>query len=128
MIKILLLLLSFVPFTVLGQDVVEVKIDVNRELYPVHEEDAYKSSDSYAMIGVTYMDAPYNQAIHILDIMKVKVKLQEYESIDLTGSRTAVTGVEGIVLDDFGEKMCIELYVLEANEGQALILIMSGYK
>jgi hypothetical protein len=125
--KILLLLLAFVSVAVTGQEAANIKVDVNRELYPVHIEDAYMSEDSDAMIGVTYMDEPYSRATAVLDIVKSKMKMQDDEPVYLPQSRAAVTAVKGMVPDDLGE-MCIEMYVIEANGGEGFILLMSGYR
>jgi hypothetical protein len=112
----------------MGQEAVNVKIDVDRELYPVHDEDAYMSSDSNAIIGATYMNEPYSSAGSVLAVMKSQMNIEGAEQINLPESKAPLSGIKGVVLDEFGEEMFMELYIIEANKGAGVILIMSGYR
>lgn len=128
--KILLLLLAVFSFTASGQErgILDIKIDVNRELYPLYEDDTYMSSDSNAIIGVTYLEKTLNQVATILDVMESQMNIQNPERVTLSESKTPGYGVMGIVIDELGQEMFMELYIIEVNNGEGVIFIMSSYK
>lgn len=126
--KILTFLIMLIGICAVAQENNEpkVKIDIDRKLYPIEDEDTYSSEDSQAMIGVTFMEGNFALAEYILEATANNMKLQN--TVKAGTFEDNWLSISGDANDEtIGGEMYIELYVVNAEDAGGVIVIMSGY-
>jgi hypothetical protein len=129
--KVLIVVIALISFSGLAQETgvpARVKADINKTLYPELSEDGlYMAQDSQAALGINFKSETFDRSAELLNGAEYTMGISGAKKIDMSDDEKRIQGVSGVAIDDIGQEMAVELYMIEVKSPEGTIVIMSAY-
>ena len=125
----ILILIISANFTAQTIDEAGFKLNIDRNLYPVQDEDSYSSEDSLALLGISFMEGDFINSQSIINSIAEGMRLENViKSGSVDENYLAISGSMNAEMD--GIEQYIELYIVKSKDNYEIdgfIFIMSSY-